>query len=333
MIALSRHFKSMRRRTVALLSVAPIAIALLGGVARAADPFRTENPRAIGETTEAAFRAMFERGNYLEAERYLQQAETAEPGEPMIYALQAALAYQDENLGMLERYADRTLETAIALTPTDPLRGNLYQAVGHFLQGAHIIETEGTLQGAPRAFQKLQTVLQLMNAAEQVDPDDPELNLLKGYMDLFLGLNLPFSDPMEALDRLDRYGEPRYLARWGMAIAYRDLDQLQKALDLVNAALEEIPDHPELFYLKAQILGSLAKEKNNDTQLLNAANTSFQIALAKPQQLPKRTVAQIFYEQCKILVRIDSRDRPCDPLRDSIEETEGLWGPVRLPPM
>lgn len=333
MIALPDRFQSMRCRVVALLSLAPIAIALFGGPARAADPFRSENPRAIGDQTEAAFRALFERGNYLEAERYLKQAEGSESAEPMVYALQATLAYQDENWDLLRRYADRTLETAIALTPSDPLRGNLYQAIGHFLDGAHTVATQGTLRGAPRALEKLQTVLQFMNVAEQLDPDDPELNLLKGYMDLFLGLNLPFSDPITAVNRLDRHAEPRYLARWGMALAYRDLDQLQRALNLVNEALQDVPDQPELFYLKAQILGSLAKEKNNDPQLLNAAQTSFAIALARSQQLPKRTVAQMFYEQCKLLVRIDSRDRPCDPLRDTIKESEGLWGPVQLPPI
>lgn len=332
MINLSNPFKSINHKVITLLGVTPMAIALLMGSATAADPFRTNNPRTMGEQTEAAFRAMFERGHYVEAEQYLKQAEQLGTQEPMVYALQASLAYQAQDWEAMKRYADQTLRVAQSLITSDPLRGNLYMAVGHFLQGAYTVQIQGTLKGVPQALKKLQTVLSLMNVAEKVDPEDPELNLLKGYMDLFLGLNLPFSDPMAAVDRLDRYAGPRYLALWGMAIAYRDLNQLDRALTVVNQALEEVPYHPELFYLKAQILASLAREKNNP-QLLNAAYQSFNVALSQPDQLPKLTVAQIFYEQCKTLNNIDSIDRPCHPLRNTIRDANGLWGPTQLPPL
>ena len=200
MISLSNLIKSIHPKTITLFGITPIAIALLSLTATAADPFRTNNPRVMGEQTEAAFRAMFERGHYVEAQKYLKQAEQLGTNEPMVFALQASLAYQAQDWDAMKRYADRTLQTAQSLMVSDPLRGNLYMAVGHFLQGAYIVQTQGTIKGAPQALNKLQTVLRLMNAAEQIDPQDPELNLLKGYMDLFLGLNLPFSDPMAAVD-------------------------------------------------------------------------------------------------------------------------------------
>ncbi|MFO7028602.1 hypothetical protein B9T07_00725 [Limnospira fusiformis CCALA 023] len=332
MISLSNLIKSIHPKTITLFGITPIAIALLSLTATAADPFRTNNPRVMGEQTEAAFRAMFERGHYVEAQKYLKQAEQLGTNEPMVFALQASLAYQAQDWDAMKRYADLTLQTAQSLMVSDPLRGNLYMAVGHFLEGAYIVQTQGTIKGAPQALNKLQTVLRLMNAAEQIDPQDPELNLLKGYMDLFLGLNLPFSDPMAAVERLQRYAGPRYLALWGIAIAYRDLDQLDLALTMVNQALEEVPFHPELFYLKAQILASMGRQKNNP-QLLDAAYQSFNVALSQPDQLPKLTVAQIFYEQCKTLNNIDSLDRPCHPLRNTIRDTNGLWGPTQLPPL
>jgi hypothetical protein len=43
---------------------------------------------------------------------------------------------------------------------------------------------------------------------KKVDPNDPELNLITGYMDLMLAVNLPFSDPAQAIERLEKYGSP-----------------------------------------------------------------------------------------------------------------------------
>lgn len=303
------------------------------GLGLAADPFRNSNPRTIGNQTEAAFRAMFEMGNYKAAKTYLEQAVTTESKEPLTYALKASLAYQDEDWESLKLYASKTLEAAQALGTTDPLRSNLYLAVGQFLEGGYIISTEGTLKGAPKALNKLQDVLKFMSAAEKIDPNDPELNLLKGYMDLLLSVNLPFTSSDAAIQKLEQQAQPRYLAYRGIAIGYRGLDQYEKALTYVDKALAETPNNPEVHYLKAQVLaeqGKKLKESNLNTipVQLQQANQSFSQALTQPEQLPKQTVAQIFYEQCKNLNRIDNGQRPCDPLRDTIKEVNGLWGPV-----
>lgn len=295
----------------------------------ATDPFRSSNnAREIGENTEAAFRSMFEQGNYQNAQWYLLQAESTEANEPMVHALLASFSYRQNDWEGLQSYTSKTMAAAQALRRTDPLRGNLYIAIAHFLEGAHILATKGTLKGASQALNKLQDVFRYMDAAQQVDPDDPELNLIRGYMDLLLALNLPFSDPQAAINKLEKYASPSYLADRGLAVAYRDLNQPEKALEFVNQAIVETPNNPEILYLKAQILTLIGK-KNNDGSLFKEAKDNFQAALEQPQKLPNQVVAQIFYEQCKNLNRIDNQSRSCDPLRDTIRDTGNLWGPVQ----
>ena len=64
----------------------------------------------------------------------------------------------------------------------------------HFLDGAYVYNEKGALE----AINKLQLVFKYLDRAEDVDPKDPELNLIKGYMDLLLAVNLPFSKPEQA---------------------------------------------------------------------------------------------------------------------------------------
>lgn len=305
-----------------------IALTLLNiNSAVAFDPFRSSTEaRVLSEPAVAAFQAMFEQGNYQNAQLYLQQAQSEASPEPMVYGMLAAFAYQQEDWQALADYSQKILTVSQALKQTDPLRGNLYIAIGHFMEGAHALATEGTFRGAPKALNKLEKVFTALDAAELVNPEDPELNLIRGYLELFLSLNLPFNSPANAIAKLEKYGSPRHLADRGIAIAYRDLGELDKALTFVDQALTEVPNHPEVLYLKAQILASLGQK--TDPTLLTAAQENFQAALAQPQQLPKRVVAQIFYEHCKNLNRIDQNQRACDPLRDTIRDRDGLWGPT-----
>ncbi|MGL5082168.1 MAG: Sll0314/Alr1548 family TPR repeat-containing protein [Microcoleaceae cyanobacterium] len=314
-------------RFTAFMSVVIIGLGSCAAVALEADPFRTKNARAIEQNTGLAFKALFEQGNYQDAEYYLREAKAKNPQEPMTYAMLAAFAYQRQDWSALKSHAAKTLETAQTLVSQgELLRGNLYLAMGHFLEGSYILVTEGTLKGAPSALQKLQEVFDYLDAAQKVDRDDPELSLIKGYMTLLLSLNLPFSSPEEAILTLEK-GSPRYLAYRGIAIAYRDLNKYQEALNFVDKALAETPNHPEVLYLKAQILLSLAKAENSP-QRLKESTQFFAQALRHPERLPKQTVAQIFYEQCKALNRLDNRGRSCDPLRDQIKAAQGFFGPV-----
>ncbi|AFW97146.1 MULTISPECIES: Sll0314/Alr1548 family TPR repeat-containing protein [Nostocales] len=262
----------------------------------AGDPFRSREPHKIGDRTEAVFNAIFQQGNYPAAKDALQKAVSSEPNEPLIYALQASLAYQNQDQTNLAKYSRKTLETGQNLIASDPLRGNLYTAVGHFLEGAVILKREGTVNGAPLAFSRLRKVYTYLDRAEEISANDPELNLIRGYMDLMLAVNLPFTSPDDAINRLEKNAAPGYLVDRGIALAYRDLKQHSQALDYVNRALKTTADNPEIYYLKAQILHEKGKkEKSQD--LIKEAIIHFDKALAKKSQLPANLVKQIEYER------------------------------------
>ncbi len=262
----------------------------------AADPFRTSKPHPIGDKTEAAFQAIFRDGNYPAADRYLQQAINSEPNEPLAYAMRASLSYASKDLSSLDTYANKTLETAQKLTATDPLRGNLYTAVGHFLVGAATLKNQGTVNGTADALNRLRQVYEYIDKAEAITPNDPEVNLLKGYMDLMLAVNLPFSNPDEAIQRLKTAAGPQYLALRGVAIGYRDLKQYDQALTAVNQALQTTANNPELYYLKGQILKAQGRNQKNPGLLREALN-NFDQAIAKKSQLPENLVKQMERER------------------------------------
>ena len=249
--------------------------------AEAKDPFRNENARDIGKYTEEAFKTIFLEGNYKTVDDPLSKAEKEEPNEPLAHAMLASLAYTENDWESIKKYAVKTLESAQLLRETDPLRGNLYLAVGHFLDGAYIYEKEGAID----AINKLQLVFKFLDRAEAIAPNDPELNLIKGYIDLFLAVNLPFSKPEQAIARFEGYAAPNYLVERGLAVAYRDLEKYQEALEYADKALNTAPENPEHYYLKGQILRQIGKKENN-INALNKAVENFELALAKSAQLP-----------------------------------------------
>ena len=303
-----RSRRQLRWQQATTAIVGTITIALSTWVSPAqADPFRTSGNHRVGDQTEAAFRALFEQGNYQEAANLLRSAEA---NEPLAYAMKASLAYVDQNWNVMAENARLTRETAERLVQADPLRGHLYIAAGLFLEGAHTLSTQGTVRATPAVLGKLQQVFNQLKEAEKIDPNDPELNLLKGYMDLMLAVNLPFANPQQAIERLETRAAPAYLAQRGIAIAYRDLDKLDQALTAVNTALQQTPTNPELLYLKAQIL----RKQNNGQESLRL----FRQALVKKEQLPRNIVRQIAWEQCRTFNQVNNRSRDCENARDQI---------------
>jgi tetratricopeptide (TPR) repeat protein len=278
-----------------------VALSVFCSPAWSADPFRSSNSRQIGDKTEAAFNTLFKEGNYQQAKTHLVEAEQLESNEPLIYALRASLAYTENDWDTLKDYASKTLEKAKQLTSQDPLRGNLYTAVGLFLEGAYEYHTDGPVG----ALAKLQQVFQELDEAAKNDPEDPELNLIQGYMDLMLAVNLPFSNPDKAIDRLTDYAAPDYLVLRGIAIAYRDLDKYERGLESVDRAIQLAPDNPELYYLKAQILYKQGK-KENDRSLLTQAVENFERASQKKEQLPNLVVESLVKEQERAKKRLAS---------------------------
>lgn len=279
------------------LAAALVSLSLWTNPALAKDPFRTTNARPIGDRTEAAFKALFEQGDYIKAAKDAQQADASDPLTQSLRAFMTYIAWSGEKddakkialLDQFKAHANQTQQTAAALVAKDPLRGNLYQAVGHFLEGGYIFSRDGTVKGTPQALGEIQQAFKYLDNAEKVDPRDPELNLLRGYIDLFVSLSLPFSSPAEAIDRLDKYASPRYLADRGMALGYRDLNEHAKALAAVDSALRATPNNPDVLYLKAQIL---VRKGDNRGSL-----AYFDQALAKQKQLPPGVIKQINRER------------------------------------
>jgi tetratricopeptide (TPR) repeat protein len=284
-----RHPARSVFKTLLAGALTPIILGLTSLSALAGDPFRPNDPHDIGDASEAAFEAFFYEGDYVEAQQRVESALAAEPEEPMNYAMAAALGYLNNDLSQLEDRAQQTKAAAEALIETDPLRGHLYSAVGIFLEGAYILQTQGIARGTPTALRMLQQVFNELKAAEQIDPTDPELSLLKGFMDLLLAVNLPFANPDQAIARLQN-GYPAYLSHRGIAIGLRDLERYDEALVEVNQAIEAAPNNPDLFYLKAQIL-RLQSNQEGSLEMFDAA-------LAYASQLPETTVRQIRFEAC-----------------------------------
>lgn len=298
------------RRVSRVLAGTTVAIAVGFGnlAAFAGDPFRpSSEAHEIGEATEAAFTALFRQGDYDAASGYVEEALESEAEDPMVHAMAASLAYLDGDFDTMLTKATETKTVAEALIAEDELRGNLYMAVGIFLEGAHTLLTEGTVSGTPQALAKLQRVFTHMDRAARIDAEDPELNLLKGYMDVMLAVNLPFSNPDDAISSLNDYAAPDYVSQRGIAIAYRDLGEVDQALIAVNKALEAAPDNPDLIYLRGQIYARQGKREESFEAFSNA--------LEYAEQLPDGTVRQLRYEQCLV----DMTQTDCGPRLDAGE--------------
>ncbi|MFP4134219.1 MAG: Sll0314/Alr1548 family TPR repeat-containing protein [Halothece sp.] len=266
-----------KKGTVA--TVAGLLLLINVNPAFAGDPFRTSNPRSISDNTEAAFEAMFKGGNYEKAGTILK--DIPNEADPLAYALMASLAYTNEEWEGVKEAADQTLATAEEIGDRDPLRQELYLAIGHFLEGSYLYQTKGPFS----VMKKLQKVFHHLDAAEKHDANDPELNLVKGYMDLILAVNLPFMNVDDAIAQFENNAAPKYLVDRGLAVAYRDLDQYDQAYSAVEKAIAATPDNPEIHYLKGQILYHRGKE-NQDTELLREAVKYFDNAIARSEQLP-----------------------------------------------
>ena len=309
---MAQWFSAARQAIAGIAGIALLTTSVWTGPALAKDPFRTSNGRDISDRTEAAFRALFEEGNYKKAAKLLQEVES--DSDPLAYGMQASLAFVKGDKTAFKQYADKTLAAAQELVKEDSLRGNIYLAAGHFLQGGYAVLTDGTVKGAPEALSRLQQVYDHLDAAEAEAPNDPELSLVKGYMDLMVSVVLPFSSPNEAIEQLQNNARPVYLVDRGLAVAYRDMKKHSKALDAVNRALKATPDNPDLLYLKAQILVNQGNKP--------AALPLFAKAIEQEDQLPNRLTAQIDYEHCKARESVEKIDLPCQSRRKAIRRGE-----------
>ncbi len=257
----------------------------------AADPFRSSNARAIGSETQKAFELMFKDGNYTAAVKQLDLAVRTEASDPLLFALRASTAYAKEDYLVMQDAGKRVRSNAQALKGIDNLRSYMYVAVSDLIEAGYIVKTEG-LSSAPKALPLVQSVFDNIQKAKDIDPNDPELNLVKGYIDMLIASVLPLSDLETALESLKQYAAPDYLKWRGIALAYRDARKPDLALDAVNKALVSAPNNPELQYLKGQVLWM--QGGNN----IPSAKKHFEMALSKSKQMNPSLLAEI-RQQCR----------------------------------
>ncbi|MBM0744197.1 tetratricopeptide repeat protein [Phormidium sp. CLA17] len=301
-----QHHSKLSLKTISqVVSATMLAIGLFTGYAVAKDPFRTTNPRAISDKTEAAFEAFFKQGDYKAAANLLNQTES---NEPLALSMKATLAYNDVLAGrdnkekqaaLLDQFRNSSTQTRTAaekLLPTDPLRGNMYLAVSHFFDGVYAFTKDGTIKGTPQVLKELQQVLKYLDAAEAIAPNDPELNMLRGFMDVYTGIYLPFGNSEKGVERLQKYANPRYLAERGLSMGYLEMKQYDKALTSVDRAIALTPNNPEVQYLKAKILVKQGKDQESLTY--------FDKALSKKDQLPPGLTREMERAQRKAKERL-----------------------------
>jgi tetratricopeptide (TPR) repeat protein len=248
-----------------------------------------------GSNVERAKESMFRDGDYAKAKQYLEAALKTEPNEPLTYAMNTLYPFSAGDYEKVKEYGEKTSKAAEKLMTTNPMRGNLYQGVGLAILGAY--EMKKANGGALGALNKLQKVFEYMDKAKKIDPNNSELNLVKGYMDLLLAVNVPFSDTNQAIDQL-KNAEPRYLALRGMYIGHRDLKEYDKASIAIEAALKIAPQNPELIYYKAQLLNIRGRDQQNDDDLRESIKL-FESAYQKRDRLLLSTIAQILSERCQ----------------------------------
>ena len=160
----------------------------------------------------------------------------------------------------------------------DNLRAYIYLAASDLIEAGYIVKTEG-VSSAPKALPLVQSVFDNIQKAKDISPNDPELNLIKGYIDMLIASVLPLSDLETALESLKQYAAPDYLKWRGIALAYRDARKPDLALDAVNKALVSAPNNPELHYLKGQVLWMQGGSN------IPTAKKQFELALSKSKQL------------------------------------------------
>lgn len=286
--------RQLQRQSGQFLSILSCLAILGGGTAIAADPFRTgTEARPIGPSLEGAFNDFFRNGSYLNSSRKLQIAEAENPKEPLVYTLQAALAYMNEQPDKMLLLAKKTGTVAQAMEKTDAARSHLYRGLAQGLEGASFYLKDGEA-GLLAAFPYVSSMLLEIDKARQLAPADPEVNLVVGYVQTILASQKmkPYSDALQSFSK----AKPSYLALRGQALVYRDTKDFPQAQAMVEKALVDAPANPELLYLKAQILA--LRQKPVD------AIAFFDKALTLGKQLPESTKKQIRKERSSQISKV-----------------------------
>ena len=267
---------------------------LLCSSASAADPFRSgTGARPMGAALENAFEDFFRTGSYLNSTQKLSEAQAENPREPLVYSLQAALAYFNGQPSQVQVLGQKIQQVAQSLQVKDSARSHLYRGIGEGFEGASLYLKDKNL-GIIKALPYLSSMIFEIDKAHQLAPNDPEINLVSGYVEMVLATQKlkSYSDALSSFRR----AAPAYLAYRGQALVYRDTKNYPQAQTMVGKALKEAPRNPDLFYLKGQIL-ALQKRPVD-------AVASFDQALALGKQLPESVKKQIRRERTVQLSKV-----------------------------
>jgi tetratricopeptide (TPR) repeat protein len=275
-----------------------------------ADPFRTaaQKPRtSIGDKTTKAFELMFRQGNFPEAVKQidLALASPQDNRDPLIYAMRASVGFVRNNLDEMRQYGAEVRKQALTLRRTDRIRFHLYTGVSDLIDAGYIFRSQG-ITSVGRVLPIVNRALDHIRTAQDIDPKDPEVNLIKGFMDILIASAMKGSELDSALVSLRDYARPDYLRWRGIAMAYRDAKRNPEALDAINKAIDSASGktnpppnqvgNPDLSYLKAQILRMNGKRDESLEYFL--------AALAQARQLPPQTLDAVKIECRNLLAEL-----------------------------
>jgi Tfp pilus assembly protein PilF len=283
------HFSKKGRSAIGLL----VSIILFyTSPALAQDPFRKgPDARPMGPALESAFEDFFRTGEFQKASQKLGKAQAENPNEPLVYTLQAAIAYLNGQRDKMLEMTQKTREVSQAIESKDAARSHLYRGIAQGLEGSSYYLKDG-LPGIPKALTYVSSMFLEIDKAKQLAPDDPEVNLLVGYINTLLN---KYDDALQEF----RKAGPPYLSYRGQALVYRDTKAYPKAQAMVDKALAAAPQNPDLLYLKGQILALQSKPSE--------AIALFDQALTIGKQLPESTKKQIRIERTNQMTQISSQ--------------------------
>ncbi|MGK7912994.1 MAG: Sll0314/Alr1548 family TPR repeat-containing protein [Synechococcus sp.] len=290
-------------KPISLAAGLGVAIALQGNAfakpgltAEDTDPFRAgTDARDMAPEIARAMNTFFCNGDYVTLAQQLGDARSVAPEEPMVYVAYSALAYMNEDYDTIREMTGLTLDAAANLKGSDPLRSHLYTGVGNGMRAATLVVNEGIAVGLPQALPSINTMFAEFRTAQQLAPNDSEVNFFVGFIDLMMTRH------DRALAQFQAASSPQHMADWGQALTYRDMGQYTEGLDAIERALGSGCEHPEHYYLQAQLLRKLNRYEESVA--------AFDRSLESADMMPDGLVSQISRERERAYNRLQAARR------------------------
>jgi tetratricopeptide (TPR) repeat protein len=277
------------RKLIQRFAVLPLAVIFCAHSALAADPFRIgAKARPMGPSLQSAFEDFFRYGKYQSSSQKLAKAQSENPNEPLVFTLLAATAYQNQQKDVFLQMLPKIRDASNRIAAKDSARSHLYKGVAQGLEGYFLKDSVTDL---PKTLTYASSMLLEIDKAHSLSPNDPEINLFVGFINMVLGKH------GEALKNFQKAGPP-YLSLRGQALVYRDTKDYANAQVAVDKAIAVAPKNPELLYLKAQILVL----QKNPTE----AKKYFDLAINLGKELPADTLKQINKERSSLISQLPS---------------------------